>query len=598
MDRERAKSRADAASKEAAAEAAKWSQLRAVEHIDDEGNYTTAYHDTIAVSEFAKEETRKAFGNDFEKFKTEWRKMGPKKFVRQYKDPNEIETSLQKVYGSIEARQQAELSRPVLTGFDAMLGSMVNRVSSAVGGKPVFGSDPQETPEMAELETMTGAQPEPMSNYESPEFAPVKEEEKFEHTFKQNEKGEWVAIFANANGVKTQDTGVISAVDDGSGVGKSRQIRDVQEQRWFNGKPVHDVKEVTYRDANGAIVIEEGVKDENGVFRPLAGLSKFSDVNKPEMTGPYEGDFNNKQAQLAQDVLYSSVRATKGFSNVEALYNPRDYGSQELYSEVGNAWTAFWRVTNSGFKGGVAEKDRVLDAVSKGEAFHSLPSEVQKAVIERDYSTLREISKKQNDAEFKDTLDAFGASATTKEEENILSEFRRTSIRAEMQPIVRDLLRAWTGGDKKPAWGAAEHLLKEIKANSSPEKILAMAKRYKMDMARTAQANLKIKFDASRFSMANNMEAGFIPEKLDDMGATEYRRNKVTGDYMMVVSGRDTDQNPVRYYLTSEGKPIYQVKLPRKGVEMTPQEQQIFKYTNNLLSTYTEVLNEHGSPIN
>ena len=250
MDRERAKSRADAASKAAAEEASKWSELRGVEHIDDDGNYTDKYHDTVAASKFAEEGIRKAYGNDFEKFKAEWRKMGPSKFVRQYKDPNEIESSLQKVYGSIEARQQAELSRPVLTGFDAMLGSMVNRVSSAVGGKPVFGSDPEATPEVAELETMTGAQPSPMGEYEAPKFAPVVEQEKPEtiNQFIKGKDGKMYAVFADNTGKLMETELNIRVPEEAEGSSKGFGEMGTTRVRIFNPETNEYFKEETHQD--------------------------------------------------------------------------------------------------------------------------------------------------------------------------------------------------------------------------------------------------------------------------------------------------------------------------------------------------------------
>jgi hypothetical protein len=298
MDRERAKSRADAAAKEAAAEAAKWSELRSVEHIDDEGNYTDKYHDTVAAAKFAEEGVRKAFGNDFEKFKAEWRKMGPSKFTRQYKDPNEIESSLQKVYGSIEARQQAELSRPVLTGFDAMLGSMVNRVSSAVGGKPVFGSDPQETPEMAELETMTGAQQEPMSNYESPKFAPVVEQEKPEtvnQIVTDETTGERFAVFADSNGKLRETKLNIKAKvgDDSKGFGKL----GTDKVRLYNPATKTFFKEETHQDIeSGTIRIgNEWVDVPEGLIAAPADV-KLVDINFPD---PNTGEEMTAQAYRA-----------------------------------------------------------------------------------------------------------------------------------------------------------------------------------------------------------------------------------------------------------------------------------------------------------
>lgn len=262
MERERAKSRADAAAKEAAKEASEWHNLRSNEFIDDEGNFQKAYYDKAAYAEFIKPEVKERFGNDFNSFVAEWSKMQPKKFIRQYKDPNEIEASLQQVYSSIDTRQQAELQRPAFTGFDAMLGSMVNRVSSAVGGGNVFGPpsdgtlDSTPTPElnvMREQEQPT----ESTAPYEAPAFTQRTEPVKPEtiNQFIKGQDGKMYAVFADDTGKLVETELNIRVPEDAADAGPTSIGKmGTEKVRLFNPETGQFFMEDTHKDiATGAI---------------------------------------------------------------------------------------------------------------------------------------------------------------------------------------------------------------------------------------------------------------------------------------------------------------------------------------------------------
>lgn len=233
MDRERAKSQADAASKAAYAEQKKWSELRSQEFIDDEGNYTKAYHDKEAYLEWTKAGTREAIGNDYESFVTEFAKMGPKKFIRSYKTPEEIQQSLSKVYDSVDARQKADLARPVMTGFDAMFGSMVNRVSSAVGGGNVFGppSDGSlaTTPEVGTVDVMREQEPQgPSEPYESPNFTRPQAAPERAHKWITEADGSVTLAFGDSNGNMVKvPTNLKEATENTTG-GNNRKVEKVR----------------------------------------------------------------------------------------------------------------------------------------------------------------------------------------------------------------------------------------------------------------------------------------------------------------------------------------------------------------------------------
>lgn len=291
MDRERAKSRADAASKAAAEESSKWHELRSNGYIDTDGNYTTLYHDKIATAEFTKKEVREAYGNNFDAFKTEFSKMGPKKFIREYKDPNEIETSLQNIYSSIDTRQRNELQRPALTGFDAMLGSVVNRVSSAVGGGNVFGPpsdgtlDSTPTPT---LDPMRTQEPVVDTPYESPNFkTPVAAKELKEVK------------------TETDESGVVQAVKfytDGSQETVSTNIQ--------KGKEIKNTY-LTY-DEDGTEYVVSAYTDSS-VNKEATGLVK---PNKAGTIDIKTNDLKNPVEKLTMERIRDGAEATRLVGNI------------------------------------------------------------------------------------------------------------------------------------------------------------------------------------------------------------------------------------------------------------------------------------------
>ena len=605
MDRERAKSRADAASKAAAEEHSQWASLRANDFIDDEGNYQKKYFDKVAYAEFQKKETREAFGGNFQQFADEFKKTQGTKFIRQYKDPEQIESSLRNVYDSIDTRQRSELSRPAMTGFDAMLGSVVNRVTSSVGLDKPFGppsdgtlsSEPTaELNVMQEQGPMEPAAPYERPNFKGPEVAPEKAEK-----WIRREDGTWVVAFADSAGGNTIVNTGVKGYDTDQGFKDTRPSMTDSDQKWYvNGIPVPNVKEVTYVDEHGVKQTEKGVLNEQGKFVKVPELSPFSDVDKPkeELDAPYTGEHNIKAVSEAHMVLEPAVNAYVTLNNIKSTYNPADYGSEQVLSEVGNMKTALFRMTNIGFSGGYTEKAKVLEAMSKGAAFQELPPEMQDAIMKKDLNTISALSKQYSDAELQEVYAGFEVIATTEQEQEILSELRAQSVSAEMQPLVRDLLRAWTGGDKKPAWGAAEQLLKTLQAGSTPEKLLAQVDVYKRNMAMQVRNQMQVKWDASKYSMSNNVGNGFAETDFGDFSGTELRRNRKTGQFLLIKTGTNSKGELVRYFIPSDSKSVLEAKQPVKGKEFTTKDQNMYRYTNRMLDDFNEILNNNGRPIN
>lgn len=225
MARERAKSRYDSISKEARAENNKWRALRADGDIDAEGNYQDTYYDKLAYAQFKDKGNRAAEGMSFEEFRDNLRKISPKKFTRQYKDPDVINNDLTKLYASIDARKQAELDRPVLTGFDRMLSRGVSSVVDLVGeqveglteGKVGITSlaEPSPTKELPTEETFSPFREQEISPEgqegvtERPTFTPSVPEE-IETTYKTYDAqgNEHIVIVGKDKSVTTKATGL------------------------------------------------------------------------------------------------------------------------------------------------------------------------------------------------------------------------------------------------------------------------------------------------------------------------------------------------------------------------------------------------------
>lgn len=142
-EREQAKTEYSDMLKASQAEEAEYNSLRSVGDIDENGNYSDQYYTKLAYAEFKDPNVREAYGNDFEKFNQEFRKMAPKSYKRNYKSPAKIKEELTKLYASIDARQQESTSGPVLTGFERMLGQGIDAgidligdgLSKATGGR-------------------------------------------------------------------------------------------------------------------------------------------------------------------------------------------------------------------------------------------------------------------------------------------------------------------------------------------------------------------------------------------------------------------------------------------------------------------------------
>jgi hypothetical protein len=167
--RERAQSKYESDYKSAMTEHSKINSLRSEEFIDSEGTYTRQYRDSQGYLEFQKPEVRKAYGDDYVKFRDAFDKLGPRGISSSYKTPDEITRDVSKTYESIAARQRVESSQPVLTNMDKLLmGSKENRAA------------PIEVPEIDQSSAMESQAPqapqapqdtmEPKGEYNSPQF--------------------------------------------------------------------------------------------------------------------------------------------------------------------------------------------------------------------------------------------------------------------------------------------------------------------------------------------------------------------------------------------------------------------------------------------
>tara|TARA_R110002124_G_scaffold7039_1_gene41631 strand:+ start:580 stop:2133 length:1554 start_codon:yes stop_codon:yes gene_type:complete len=197
MARERANSRYDSTAKDAAAVATKEANLKALNHIDAEGNYTEQYYKNEAELKWKDPEVRKAFGGaggylGFEKRYISRHQIP--RFVNQYKPAAQRDADLAKLHASISAKQQVESSQKTLTGLDRFMmkgaDSAINTIGDGVreatdgavdiqsGMQPAA---PQAVPELAEASPLraqeamgTQAPVEPMLDFETP-VAPADE---------------------------------------------------------------------------------------------------------------------------------------------------------------------------------------------------------------------------------------------------------------------------------------------------------------------------------------------------------------------------------------------------------------------------------------
>jgi hypothetical protein len=308
MSRERAKSRYEADHKAASEENSKFTALRSAELIDPEGNYLPKYFDKVAYSEFQKPEVRKAYGDDYEKFKVQFDKMGDKKFVRTYKAPEDISRDLEKTYDSIATKQAVESNQPTLTGIDKFLmksaSSAINTVGDGVreatnGAIDIqSGADPtapQDVPEVAKTSPLraqeTGESLGPEEEYVSPTFSPTVKPQTINQIIK-GEGGQHYAVFASNKGPKGEFTKINLGVK--SDLTANSAPRNIEKVRLFNSETSTYFDAPFDRDQNTSEVLVDGtwLKPDSGISHMPHDV-KLIDL---EYTDPSTGEEMSAQA--------------------------------------------------------------------------------------------------------------------------------------------------------------------------------------------------------------------------------------------------------------------------------------------------------------
>ena len=539
MARERAKSRAAAGMKGAQEEESDIKALRAAGHLEQDSlEYTTAYWND-KTRDIWKESQFKTQEEFIEQY---YKQNRPKAYKREFKDTSEIQRNLSDIEKAIQMRQSNEVSRTVSTPLDRLL---------SFGTLKEEGGSNVRIPEL-DVKAAQG----PVDTFESTGGTLEKPKE-----------------------LKPKFT----------------NISDSGESMWIGNKRVDDTVSATYKDEYGTEYIAHGVmKGDEFVHIPELTDTKGSPEGKVQ---PYEGDTNIKISEEAHAILYSTTRALKTIDNIERHYQPQAYGSDALFTDVGNFLHASLRVFDPSYKGSAGEKVEVLDVMRYKSQEVQLPLEMQKALDEGNEEALYEMAKQYYAEGYTQDLQAFTATALTSEQQQIAARLSRATVSAELQPLVRDLLRAWTGGEKKVAWGAAEKLLESLEPDSTPEKLIAQLDTYKRDMTTLSFEQLENKWQASRYSFNNDTERGFLKKDIKDYGETEYYKNPKTGEILMVQTGTDINDKGYRYFIPSGQRSVFELPLPSPGLAPTAKEERMFKHTQRMLKEYTQELNIHGNII-
>lgn len=133
MERERAKSRYASAIQAAEQEEKTWDEYKSKDWIDAEGNFTSAYYRDQTYDKWKESEYK-----DQEEFIEIWKKDRAPKLTRSYKSPQVLQKEMASIYNSIDNREREALARPVLTGFEKMMG--FGLVKGVQAGASAFNS--------------------------------------------------------------------------------------------------------------------------------------------------------------------------------------------------------------------------------------------------------------------------------------------------------------------------------------------------------------------------------------------------------------------------------------------------------------------------
>tara|TARA_R110002020_G_scaffold197523_4_gene398644 strand:+ start:733 stop:2553 length:1821 start_codon:yes stop_codon:yes gene_type:complete len=381
-----------------------------------------------------------------------------------------------------------------------------------------------------------------------------------------------------------------------SGSSGFQNIKDVQSGRWLNGTQVDDVVSAEYVDSRGVTKTVDGVMRDNQ-FVPLPELTGQKPQGTQGASDPYGSDRNRKKADASQQVLFSTTQADRLMDDIISNYNSVDYGSEAVYKGVENYAYAFSTLARPGYDGGIAKKREIYTAMQKGAAFSELPPELQYAIRSNDNNLIQKYAEDMNTTEIGNLTDVMSAQAMTEDEKEIASNLRRAKVPAILQPLVRSLLRSWTGGEKKVAWGAAERLLDTLSVSSNAEGLIGQLDVFSKDMRILSQKELSNKFDASIYSMSNDLDRGFLPMDIGDISKKEYRRNPTTGALALVITGTDADNKPYQYVLDSNSTQVLEVPLPTKADKGSPRDERKRLVAARYLEEYSQQVNEYGNII-
>lgn len=576
LERERAKSEYDRAIKAADDEKKELQQLRAAGHIDPTGQtteYTDAYwrdqtYDLWKQSDMSSQE-------EF----IEVYKQGKKKgYDVQFKDAQSIQGRLGEIYTSIDNRQREAYNRPILTGFDKMLGRGIVTSQNAVA------SLVNNVAEKANVDVR-------MKQMEVDKYAAATQAE-----MEEQAKNQPVTETINP----AVENPVVNDVYEDRGeffsapvpVDKIVSITSKDGETWSGDNYVDNAVEVVHMK-DGVKITETGTMTPDGrTFVPDPSITTYRkpDTNSRSLN-PYEGAANTKIANDAQTTLGSANRVIRSVNNIVAKYTGDKYGSEKVFDDFGEALHAMTTVLSNNFRGGVRERDDVLNLMKNQKNLELLPSDIRRALADGDEDRLRELTNAYANAEYSNALRELKDKAFNEDEEEFIARIQRSQIKTELQPMVRDLLRLWSEGDKKPAWGAVENVLKDLNPTSTSEELMGALEQYKVNTTTTTYDYLGEKFDVSIYSPVNS---GFIPNE----DGKEFYRNPVTGVTMMVLTGTNAEGQILQYYVPSDSRAIYEVPLPTKGKKTPDSYQRMFNLTKRMMDQFTEQLNYRGYPIN
>jgi hypothetical protein len=595
LDRERAKSEMTRSVEAAATESAKYQELFGKGHIDAEGNYTTVYWDDASRAEWQQHGNGKSHKEYAETFK----QGRPQKFVRQYKDVGEIQKGFQSIYDSIDARQRAESSVNPLTNIENMLGGSV----LSLFGRDTDFEQKAEQVSVPTVDPMTHAAPSAVHEDKGLTYNLPKEKPALTQLVK-NIQGKYDSIqVTDDNKVSVTDTGVTAMITDQNGNSLRGSLEQMIDPVWREGKDFVSDKGVwknTDFDTNGKPVTTYGyIVDGKFVVDPKLRDTKVEDETSAY---PFKGEHNIKAVNGAMVTVDAAQSAHRNLNIMSKVYNPSDYGSERFVSDGMNIASALGRIFEPDFSAGPKEQKRVIELIRQSDGYNQLSPELKVAIESGDPKAIKEANQKYAGEQFEQfKLEMKNAANLSDEDKKLLSELRVGQIDAHALAAARDVIRAWTNGDNKPALGAVQELTESLKPGATATKFSSIVETYKVSMVQQVQRSLGVKWSASEYSHGQSPDKKFLelPRALQTklgLPGTELRRDPVTGDFLMIKTGIDKDKNIVRYYVTANDQSIYKAILPKKGQELTPQQADDFKYGQALEADFSERFNQHGRP--